>query len=173
MLAIVPAPLTPTNEFEPEVLVAQPYLAWWVRGGLLAIAAGLLVIFGIAIALNPYDADGQPRRMETHRQLGLPPCTFYVMTGVPCPSCGMTTSFALLMHGDVWNSLKANAVGTVLAAFCLLLIPWSVASVVLKRPLFIFSIERALTMAVVVFLAGMLIRWAIVLAVVLINRVNS
>jgi hypothetical protein len=165
--------LTPTNELEPEPLEALPYLAWWVRGGLLAIAAGLLVIFGIASALNPYDDEGQPRRMETHRQLGLPPCTFYGMTGVPCPSCGMTTSFALLVRGDVWNSLKANAVGSLLAAFCLVLIPWSLVTVLLKRPVFIVSMERALTRLVVVFLTLMLIRWAIVLAVVLANRVNS
>ena len=50
--------------------------------------------------------------METHRQLGLPPCTFKEMTGLPCPSCGMTSSFALLVRGDVMNSLRANAVGT-------------------------------------------------------------
>jgi hypothetical protein len=70
VLVIVPAPLTPTSDFELEAL---PYLAWWVRGGLIAIAVGLLVVFGIAIALNPYDEQGQPRRMETHRQMGLPP----------------------------------------------------------------------------------------------------
>jgi hypothetical protein len=85
----------------------------------------------------------------------------------------MTTSFALLIRGDVWNSLKANAVGTLLAAFCLFLIPWSLVSTLLKRPVFIVSIERALTRLVVVFLVLMLIRWAIILAVVLTNRVNS
>jgi hypothetical protein len=88
-----------------------------------------------------------------------------MMTGVPCPSCGMTTSFALLVRGDVENSLRANAVGTLLAAFGLVLVPWSLASVARGRLLIIRSLERALTWTVVVFVALMLIRWAIVLAV--------
>ena len=65
------------------------------------------------------------------------------MTGVPCPSCGMTTSFALLLHGDIANSLRANAVGTLLAVFCLVLIPWSLACVVFKRFFLIVSLDRA------------------------------
>src|SRR5947208_1542702 len=118
VLAIVPAPLSlPEPGCEP--VDAIPVLGHWVRGSLLAIAAGLALVFGIAAWLNPYDELGLPRRMGTHLQMGLPPCTFREMTGVPCPSCGMTTSFALLMHGDVVNSLRANAVGTLLALFCL------------------------------------------------------
>ena len=31
----------------------------------------------------------------------MPPCNFVLMTGKPCPSCGMTTSFALLVRGDI------------------------------------------------------------------------
>lgn len=159
----MPAPWTETDELDLDVPEAVPVLGWWVRGALLVVAAGLLTVFGIALYLNPYEGDGEARRMETHRQLGLPPCTFYAITGLPCPSCGMTTSFALLVRGDVWNSLKANAVGTLLAAFCLLLVPWCLASVALQRPLFVVSIERTLSKLVVVFLALMLFRWALVL----------
>src|SRR5262249_50885393 len=119
VVAIVPAPLTSLNE-EEEVLDVVPALAVWVRGLLVFVAVGLIGIFSIAIWLKPYDASGNPLRQETHRQMGLPPCTFYVLTnGYPCPSCGMTTSFSLLMHGDVINSMKANAVGTFLALFWL------------------------------------------------------
>ena len=50
--------------------------------------------------------------MATHTQLGMPPCNFVVMTGKPCPACGMTTSFALLVRGDVGASLRANWAGT-------------------------------------------------------------
>jgi hypothetical protein len=102
--------------------------------------------------------------METHTQIGLPPCTFKRMFGVPCPSCGMTTSFALLMHGDPANSLRANAVGTLLAMFLLALIPWSLVSAVRGRAVFIQSMERALTVVVGVFLVLMLARWLVVLA---------
>jgi hypothetical protein len=108
--------------------------------------------------------------METHTKLGLPACSFKTMVGVPCPSCGMTTSFALLVRGDVGNSLRANAAGTVLALFCLALIPWSLASAFWRRPLFLVSIERALIRIVVCFLALVLLRWAIVLGLIWLQR---
>ena len=173
MVAIVSPLLPQTSEFEPDPLEVLPVLRWWVRLGLLIIAAGLIVVFGIAIWLRPYDDQGQPLRMETHRQLGLPSCQFYFVTGVPCPSCGMTTSFALLMHGDPWNSLRANAVGTLLACFCLFLIPWCLVSAYVRRPLFIRSVDRWLSILAAVFLGLMLIRWIIVLAVVWGSRTNA
>jgi hypothetical protein len=128
---------------------------------LVGLALALAVVFGIALWLNPYDGEGEPRRMETHRQLGLPPCTFYGMTGIPCPSCGMTTSFSLLVRGDVANSLQANAVGTVLALFCMALIPWGIASAVRGRFWFIRSVETAITWTILVFLALLLTRWLV------------
>ena len=139
-------------------------LGVWVRCTLVVIAAGLVAVFVIAWRLNPYREDGTPLRQETHRQLGLPPCTFYEVTGVPCPSCGMTTSFALLAHGDVKNSLAANWVGTLLAGFGLLLIPWCLVGACRGRYLFIRSGERALTVVIVVYLSLAVLRWGIVVA---------
>ena len=108
-----------------------------------------------AISFDPDEA--------THRQLGLPPCTFADVTGVPCPSCGMTTSFALLVRGDVANSLRANWVGTLLATFCLLFIPWAAVSVVRGRALFVGSLERALVAVIMTLLTLLFLRWGLVL----------
>ena len=63
--------------------------------GLLASSAGVLAI---AWQLQP-----DPSGMGTHRQLGLGACTFYSLTGWPCPTCGMTTTFAYAMHGQ-WGA---------------------------------------------------------------------
>src|SRR5262249_60052634 len=120
---------------------ADAALTGWVRGGLLALALGLVAVFAVAVWLDPYDAQGRPRRMETHRQLGMPPCTFYTITGLPCPSCGMTTSFALLVRGDVVNSARANAVGTLLALFGAALVPWCVVAALTGRTPFVRSLE--------------------------------
>ncbi len=155
-------PTSSSQELE-EVLEVIPLLRGWVRGSLMGLALALIAVFAVAAWLNPYNADGSPRTLATHQQLGLPPCNFYRFTGLPCPSCGMTTSFALLMHGDLWNSLRANAVGTMLAGFCLLLIPWCLASALFQRTLFIRSMERAFTWVVLVFLGLMLLRWVIVI----------
>jgi hypothetical protein len=151
---------------EPLPLARPVYrrrLQTWVRGILVVFAVGFLTVFGIAAWLNPYNADGSPRTMATHTQLGMPPCTMVTMFGKPCPSCGMTTSFSLLIHGDVPNSLRANWAGTLLAAYCLALIPWTAICAVRGRYYFIRSGEALITASVVVMLVVMLGRWAFVI----------
>lgn len=139
-------------------------ISGWVRGALAGIGLGLIVVFALAIYLDPYQADGRPRQMATHQQLGLPPCTFWMVSGLPCPSCGMTTSFALLVRGDLVNSVRANVVGTLLACFGLVLLPWCVVSVVRRQTPFVHSLERTATYLIVGFLGLAILRWAIVLA---------
>lgn len=102
--------------------------ARYVRVLLAVMAAGFVAVLVVAACLRPYDADGHPKTMGTHHQLGLQPCNMVVLTGKPCPACGMTTSFALLVHGDVANSLKANWVGTLFCASLFVLAPWAAAS---------------------------------------------
>ena len=135
----------------------------WVRGFLVLIALGLTTVFGIALWLNPYNPDGSRRSMATHTQLGLEPCNMVVLTGKPCPACGMTTSVSLLAHGDVVGSLQANWVGTLLALTWLAAIPWAVASAVRGRYYFVRSGEVLTSVLIVVFLVLMIARWAVVL----------
>lgn len=52
----------------------------------------------------------------THQQLGLPPCTFLWVTGIPCPFCGMTTSWSHAARFDVIGSLSTQPMGFVLFA---------------------------------------------------------
>ena len=137
----------------------------WVRLSLVLIAVSLLAVFAVAIYLNPYEG-GRVWLEETHRQLGLPECTFKTVTGLPCPSCGMTSSFSLLVHADPWNSLRANFVGTMLALFLLGLVPWSLASAVRGRLLLVRSVEQVLMRLVLGFVVLLLARWAIVLLLI-------
>jgi predicted Na+-dependent transporter len=77
----------------------------------------------------------------------------------------MTTSFALLVRGDVGASLRANWVGTLLAAFWAGLLVWAVASGLTGRPLFVPRGRGELVTTVIVgaFLVLMLGRWVAVL----------
>ena len=70
-------------------------------------------MLGLAVWLRP-----DPSGLGTHTELHLPPCGFYVVFHKPCPSCGMTTAFALLMHGHPLKALKVQpaGVGVFLAA---------------------------------------------------------
>lgn len=49
--------------------------------------------------------------LGTHQQLGLPACWFYYLTKIPCPTCGLTTSYTHLMHGHFTRAFWANAAG--------------------------------------------------------------
>jgi len=50
-------------------------------------------------------------------------CTFRRITGLPCPSCGMTRAFICLGHGDIRGALKNNLSSPVIyAAFCITLL---------------------------------------------------
>ena len=160
----------PPEEFEPPKGVrAFPYgrrhaiATRWVRGVLIFLALSFTALLITSAWLSPYDEDGQPRTMATHTQLGLPPCNMVVLTGKPCPSCGMTTAFSLLVHGDVKNSVKANWVGTILAVYWFSLIPWAAISAYRGKLFFVKSGERMVTISIVVFMVLMLGRWAVVL----------
>jgi hypothetical protein len=87
------------------------------------------------------------------------------MTGKPCPACGMTTSFALLVRGDVLASMRANWVGSVICLTWAATLVWAVVSGLWGRTLFIppNRVELVVTVAAGVVLTLMLARWTAVL----------
>ncbi len=160
-----PTPVPPEPLPLAVVVRPDPRLKRGVRLGLAAVAVTLAAVFGVAVYLNPYGPDGAARTMATHTQLGLPSCNMVSLTGKPCPTCGMTTSFALLVRGDVRASLAANWVGTVTALAWAAMLVWAVASLIAGRLWFIRPGrgELALTVAVAAFLVLALGRWAVIL----------
>jgi hypothetical protein len=82
-------------------------------------ALGLSSMLVVARGLEP-----DPRGFGTHTQLGLWPCAFKETTGRPCPTCGMTTSFAWFVRGKLDRSWWANPAGSLLVPTILVLIPW-------------------------------------------------
>lgn len=88
------------------------------------ISCCLMIMLGIAWFLEPAKSG-----IGTHQQLGLPPCTFFWVTGIPCPSCGMTTSFSHVMHGNLVSALRSNWPGALTAYCCLVYVPWSIVSI--------------------------------------------
>lgn len=87
-------------------------LLWLVIGG---AAAAVLVT---ARALAP-----DPSGMGTHEQLGLPPCGFLYLTRLPCPTCGLTTSFAHMARLSLTSAFEAHALGPPLFALTAVTVP--------------------------------------------------
>ncbi|MCX6467887.1 MAG: DUF2752 domain-containing protein [Corynebacteriales bacterium] len=55
-----------------------------------------------------------PRSMSTS---GPVLCPFRVVTGLPCPGCGLTRSWIALGHGDVATAFSYNVFGPISMAF--------------------------------------------------------
>lgn len=91
----------------PRVRASRSVRFAW--GGVGLVCA---VLLSVAIYLEP-DARG----FGTHQQLGLalPPCSFIRTSGLPCPTCGMTTAFSNVVRGRLVTAFIAQPAGMV---FC-------------------------------------------------------
>lgn len=95
----------------PRVAVGRnARLAW------AGIAIACSAILGVAVFLEP-----DPKGLGTHRGLGLlfgdklfPPCSWPLVSGLPCPTCGMTTSFSNVVRGRLITAFFAQPAGMVL-----------------------------------------------------------
>lgn len=116
--------------------------------------------FVVAAMLSPYDAARQPLSHGTHRQLGLPPCAIQTLTGFPCPSCGMTTSVALVMHGDVVAASQTNWAGLIVAGLGLVATAWLVA-IAAGIPPGGFTVDDTIKWLTVASASTALLRWLV------------
>ncbi len=60
-------------------------------------------------------------------------CPFAMMTGLPCPGCGLTRSWVAFMHGDVGASFRFNVFGPILLVLTVVTIVVAVATLVRRR----------------------------------------
>lgn len=75
------------------------------------VLGGCLAVLAVAVYLNP-----KGRTFGTHQDLFRgAPCGMLVMTGLPCPTCGMTTAFAYTVRGRWLRAAYVQPAGFVLA----------------------------------------------------------
>ena len=87
-----------------------------VSPGRIRLRGAVLAGVCVAILVLGWRLTPQQSGLGTHRQLGLPSCSFLVHTGYPCPSCGLTTSLAAMMHGRWAAAWRAHPFGVVMVA---------------------------------------------------------
>lgn len=96
----------------------------------LAVALGCAGVIATAVHLRP-SADGT----GTHQGLGFLACTMLQTTGIPCPSCGMTTSFAWFYRGNLAASFWVQPGGCALAWATGMLLIYALYEALTGRPI--------------------------------------
>jgi hypothetical protein len=77
--------------------------------------AALVAVGCVGVLIRAATLVPSPSGVGTHSEMGLAACAFYERTGVPCPGCGMTTSFAWFARGNVAASFYVQPLGFLLA----------------------------------------------------------
>jgi hypothetical protein len=123
---------------------------------LAAAGMGLLVLLAVAAMLKP-----NPLGHGTHQQLGLPPCTFLVLFGRPCPTCGMTTAWTHLVRGQWLSAIVANVGGALLGMLAIVAAPWLLASAIRGAWVGVSPNRTAAAWISTAIVLVMLIDWAV------------
>lgn len=106
-------PVTPALETVPIIFtppVERQTLSLGGRLTALMVALAALSVLVTASLLQP-----SPQGTGTHLKMGFERCQFLRTTNLPCPSCGMTTSFSWFARGNWLASLYVQPGGFVLA----------------------------------------------------------
>lgn len=109
-------------------------------------AGALLVVLGLVVAAAPPEAESPIT------------CPFRLVTGLPCPSCGLVRATHWLTRGEVG---RAFAVNPLMAGGLLVAAPLAVALWLLRR---LFGVAVELTLGSAERRAAWVLLWAAVLA---------
>lgn len=120
------------------------------------LAAGIAASLFVVRMLEP-DRHGH----GTHQQLGLPPCTFVVLFGHRCPTCGGTTAWANLVRGRFVDAFSANVGGALLGLLAIAALPWLLLSAWRGHWLVGKPDSTAVAWAALAVFAVMLIEWGV------------
>lgn len=127
------------------------------------VALGTGAVLATALWLTP-----SPLGYATHTQLGLGQCTFLSVTGIPCPMCGMTTTFTLLAHLRPLQAAVTQPFGLVLFSLTVFAFAVSFAEIFVPRDRWSRILRVAApyeTTLAVLFLVGMGLGWLYKIAV--------
>lgn len=88
--------------------------------------------------------------LETDQSL----CPLKMLTGFPCPSCGLTKSMVYFYEGDLQKSLYYHLLGPLVVAFCLITIVILVTELITKKEYFgKLFFNKKLAYGLLIFLA--------------------
>lgn len=72
------------------------------------------IIFCLAFLIIPFFIMHTDDHVESSQSL----CPFKMLTGFPCPGCGITKSIIFFYEGDLWKSLSYHIFGPFVVIYC-------------------------------------------------------
>lgn len=63
-------------------------------------------------------------------------CPFKMLTGFPCPGCGITKSIVYFYEGDLYRSMLHHLFGPLFVVFCVLVLLKLIAEIIYNKPFF-------------------------------------
>lgn len=90
----------------------------------------------------------------------VPPCLFHQVTGLPCPMCGGTRSFAAMAHGDLAAAVHVFPIGPLMFLALLAAVVYCAWAVVTGRRVHLAMDQRLARTLTVVGLVVLAANWA-------------
>ncbi len=99
-----------------------------VKRKLLGIA-GALISLAIPFFIAEFESEHD---IKSNQSL----CPFKLLSGLPCPGCGITKSLVYIYKGDLLQSISYHLFGPVTFVFCLLIIFLFTTEIISKKEYF-------------------------------------
>lgn len=103
-----------TVSAEPRTIATAASPAGPVIDRLSAMAILVAAVIAVVFLARVHP---DPRGFGTHEQLGMQPCSWPVVMGLPCPTCGVTTAACHVVHLQLWSAVRTQPFGAALALF--------------------------------------------------------
>jgi hypothetical protein len=130
-----------------------------VKGALLLVGLAAWATLARLAFLQP-----DPRGFGTHEQLGFAPCGFASRFGLACPGCGLTTSVASFLRGEVRASFRAHPMGPWVAVALAVFGARALSAVRTSRPVLAVLDSPLLRRLMVIAASVGLVNWLVRLA---------
>ena len=73
---------------------------------------------------------------DNHLETAQSFCPFKMLTGFPCPGCGITKSLVYFYEGDIYKSLYYHILGPFVIFFCIITIVVLATELITKKRIF-------------------------------------
>ena len=101
---------------------------------IMLILAVAFIVGARFILSNPSSSETQHLSIPGIGDVNAPSCPSKMITGVPCPVCGITRSIAYISRGRIIDGFQFHPLGPLFAALVIISIPISIRILIIPDP---------------------------------------